>query len=330
MAIPASQTHALPLLHAAFANHLERHWTARYLPFGSHYREASEKDTFWQAVHREFEQAPAVRVKVSKDTIKRNFLGGFTANTHPKTLNAFSQFLGFTNWKAFVTAHPAVPVPPASEQETAPPDHPVGTHPADPIKTYGIALLAVLFIFWVVYRAMACGVAREYPPSATTQSEVTAGERALQTELFGLIRAANAAELAAYKTVPRGDTTGLSRYFLPSGTAYPNIVDRVFRKSEEKAQLRVPPSDYDIVELQLVAYTDSTAELRTKEIWQLQWYIPDQPLGAVYDVLNEQQYFLELGADQRWRVKGNHYQGRARPGAFPIPPPRPRPTAAER
>ena len=319
-------------LHAQFANRLDRDWATKYAAFGTDYAAADGKDTFWQAVAREFALHPGVTHNVSKDTIRRNFVRGFGANTQVKTLNGFAQYLGYTGWAAFARAHPApgpttpmtaAPATPATPAPAPPvmppaaPAPPVGSHSGGPLPTYAIAVAAVLFTFWCVYKAMSCGVAQQYAP-VESSSEARPPDAARAT-LFATVAAANAFELDSYRNCPAGDTTGLCHHFVPRSTAYNNIADRITRMNAQGGQLSAA-SGFEIVGRELVERTDSTAHVRTKEKWRLLWHIPGEAEGVVYNALNEQDYFLQRRADGHWRVRTNHYEGKAQGYGRPVPP----------
>ena len=318
MKSPALLANARQHLFAAFANRLQTDWQKKYAPFGDHWQNNRFNTKFHDAIAHEIRSDQRVKFEVSAATIGRALReGGFAKRPQRKTLDALSQYLGYADWAAFVSTHPSTapaPTPAAASPpgavDPAPAARPVGEHPSAPISTYMIALAAVLFTFWAIYRAMACGVARQ-----TTDR--------IEQALFAKIDAANAFEFDLYRAVPHADTTDLSRYFDPAGTAYIEIADRARRLNERGGYLNVPPSAYAMLPgRQVMGSTANTAHVRTREDWHLVWYFADDPDGGVkYDEVNQQDYYLKLGADRVWRIVSNQYEGEIQPINRPVYPP---------
>lgn len=131
-----------------------------------------------------------------------------------------------------------------------------------------------------------------------------------------LIKAANQAEFDAYQALPELDTAALRKYFTPDGTAYSDAIELIL-KSHQKGRQLLPPSGYEIVEIQAPVKKEDYIYVKTRERWKLLWCDPVDARGFLYDTLNHQEYYLKLH-DNQWKVDVNYYQGRAKRPATPV------------
>ena len=321
------QAEALRALFKKFANRLEADWKTRYKKFGTHWSENLSSSKFHEAVASEINAELPHDQRVSTSLVRRILREQrFADKGHLRTYNAFSRFVGYPDWKAFVAAHtdqiPRTSAPNADASAAAPDvarsENRAAVGDASrmhPISVYMIALGVVLFTFWALYQAMAYGVTRQQEELATAAAVDTTS---LKHTLFGLIERANAASFAAYEAVPNADVSTLRAYYTTDGSAYGEIMGVIQRSTEAGNTLVLPTSAQEVWNYRLIDFTDSTAHVRTTEKWKLLWHAPDDPSGGIlYDELNEQDYFLVKSTEGGWRIRTNHYEGSNRPPSRP-------------
>ena len=124
------------------------------------------------------------------------------------------------------------------------------------------------------------------------------------------IDSANRVEFALYKAVPQADTAQLNRYFTRSGTARTMILGGLDRAVRNGRQLRIPPSAYMLVDINVRSQSETEARVETDEQWYLLWYdrLTNQDV-SLYDTLNHHQYWLKKEGGQ-WRIHMDEYRGR--------------------
>jgi hypothetical protein len=119
------------------------------------------------------------------------------------------------------------------------------------------------------------------------------------------------AEFAAYKSLPKVDTTELLRYFTQSGNAYSKIKFLLARHSQSRRNLndKQNPSSFKLYDYLLVEFDDSQdfATVKTMEHWYLRWYNDStQTTSFIYNEMNNQFYYLRK-QDETWKIDDNFY-----------------------
>lgn len=126
-----------------------------------------------------------------------------------------------------------------------------------------------------------------------------------------LINEANKLEFDIYKSIP--ELEGMSKlrnYFTANGTALKLIkgyIDGILRNGRK---LRLPGSFFEILSIETINISNDRAEVKTQEKWRLLWYkIVSDKNEAIYDILNEQMYYLKKIKGE-WKIQHNEYSGK--------------------
>lgn len=142
-----------------------------------------------------------------------------------------------------------------------------------------------------------------------------------EEKLCSLVRRAADLEFKVYRQLPNIDSTLLKQlsdcFSEQERSSYLRVV-RVATNHALKNHVihnKNNQSSYKIIEpIEVVFMNDTTAELKTREYWNLTWFDTSKNSYASkdnnYDELNEQQYFMvrEKGV---WKIGINHYPNKS-------------------
>ena len=120
------------------------------------------------------------------------------------------------------------------------------------------------------------------------------------------------AEFEAYKRLPNIELDDLKKCFTKGSLAYERIV-LILNKNKERNWMianDLNPSNYEILDIDIVKQAANKIEIVTRECWYLRWYNPaTEKYTFIYNELNEQRYFLERSNDRsEWKIKINYYE----------------------
>lgn len=127
--------------------------------------------------------------------------------------------------------------------------------------------------------------------------------------VFEIVQKGLNAEYAAYKMLPKLDTSEISKYFWEEGAAFKRIVNiiQIHTQKNRIINNEFNPSSFEILDIKLGHLSETKAEIITREYWYLRWH--DSVKGEdsyIYDELNEQYYLLEK-RNGIWKIKINYY-----------------------
>lgn len=281
-------------------NKITEEWEEKYLSYGLGLSQLKSPTKFAQALHSDiYKQFKARNVKanvVNHLTIHSYFKqGGFSANAKVGTLDLFCKYLGYERWTDFVQknkdnlSYQDAHIQPAFasvEQNTY-----RNKKWWIPVLSGLVLLLGGFFIF------------SQFSPHHTAA--------ATNEKLYeNIIREAAQLEFSLYKAVPNiQDTALLKKHFTQNGSAKQSILGSLNRAIRNNRKLRIPPSAFDILEVNFVSKSKDKVTLKTEERWHVLWYDTENDKDErLYDEVNQQTYIL-VKEDDVWKIQTNVYKG---------------------
>ena len=142
-------------------------------------------------------------------------------------------------------------------------------------------------------------------------SEKLDRQKKLNTPIM-VVKNALKAEFEAYQNLPNIDLTDLQKYFVPNSLPYERIV-LILHKNVERNWLitnDLNPSNYQILDIEIIKQEETKIEIQTRECWYLRWYNPATKLYTfIYNTLNKQLYILKRAdKNSEWKVNLNYYE----------------------
>jgi hypothetical protein len=297
-----SRALALHLLWEGFKCKLIDHWDL-YSTFGDTLEDAKDQIKFCEGVIERMQQVFAEN-GIDYDALNHLTLhnyfktDGFSIHAKTKTLNSFSAFIGYENWKLFqekvntreITedTFSSCSYKPAKEIQK----QKAGFRN---IPKWVFALFALLLIFSLAFIL--------WKKSQTIQ---------IQKELISqVVRNANEAEFQAYKNIPQIDSAQLKAYFTEDGTAYNSVLGLLLRSKRKKRSLLVPPSSYVLESIEVAEIGKQQGVAYTTEHWIIRWYDSLSQRELLFDTVNQHTYYL-VKMDGEWKINVDMYEGKAR------------------
>ena len=296
------------LLWQQFIHKINSEWATKYTSYGTDINQLNSSIQFSRAVQQDMsttlKQLGFNETVMNPLTLHHYFKAkGLSVNTKKGTLDIFSKYLGYDRWTDFVEKNPLLPandtdtpiaIPSITTTETK--ANQPSSKPQRIMLTLGFAICLLAAFF----------AKKNFSFSTSDFSDVE------QTYLTNLIENANQLEFSLYQSFPNiADTSLLYRYFVADGSAIQGIRGTLNRAKRNNRLLRVPPSLYELIDIQFISKSPSSILIETNEKWCTLWYDPETNKDErIYDVVNIQQYII-VKDDDAWKIKSNIYQGKA-------------------
>lgn len=302
-----NKEHALNLLWISFQKHLEEDWPI-YTTFGQNLEEAQQQIKFCDEVvvqMNAFFKANHIAFDPPNPLTLYNYFktNGFSINAKTKTLNSFSAFIGYKNWKDFCENIEAdqenfdIQKQPSTKSV----NNSIGEKISlDPKSSNTRAWKKYKFLIITLLLLLACYGLWQFFSQPDHENLIAK-----------TLKNANKAEFGAYAKVPEIDSNNLKKYFNVDGTAYNSVLGLLLRSKEKGRKLLIPPSSHVVEEYELESVKDNTAIAYTTEHWIIRWYDSTTQKQILYDTINHHKYYLK-NIDGKWKVHIDEYVGRAR------------------
>ena len=253
---------------------IESEWPSKWQESQGNFSEEfniNSKNAFYSSLKEQVQNTD-----ISVDSIRRFLLKEENKRGFKQpTLDFFAQYLGFKNWEHY--------------------QNPSFSHNRGlPLKWFipvsaSLVLLGAIIGYW------------KYQQCIKNEFMFTQ-----------LIKDANRVQLRCYQKLPQYDTLGLANYFLVDSIAYKDIEKVLIRNSTARRwtlNTHRNPSDYIFFDMKINSLTDSTATIRVKEFWHLQYFDADTGKEVyTYKSLSPYACYFFRKVEGKWKIENCLYE----------------------
>ena len=328
--------HFTKYLRAEFLNKIDQDWSEKYVLYGTiddikqqtNLAKAIEAD-----IYKELGKSRRDKGSIPSWGSINNYLliKGLGPNPKRKTLDIFSNYIGYNNFEDFKT-NSAVTTPVSEDSQildigtvvgnTAAKDITIikpGTEPIyDSLKSTGnierfsLKTKSIVSCFGILFFLIVYLIYKNHQLSKNFSSATISSQE--ESEIKSIIEKGNEIEYNLYKSIPQlSDTSLLTYYYTNQGSGRKNIITTLKRLKSNSVILDTDDSKRELNanEIYLNRINEKTIKAKTVEKWRLSW--KDSISGrstTIYDVLNNQLYHL-VKTNEGWRIEDNKYDGKA-------------------